>query len=114
MQFSEATNHFFESNKSAWQEASPGLKRQVIGFNDALMTVKVYFKQGAVGELHHHTHMQTSYIASGKFNITINGKSKILAQGDGFYLPPNVIHGAVCLEEGLLIDSFSPCREDFL
>ena len=27
---------------------------------------------------------------------------------------PNVVHGAVCLEEGILLDFFSPMREDFL
>ena len=30
------------------------------------------------------------------------------------YIPTNVIHGAVCLEAGVLIDTFSPVREDFL
>jgi quercetin dioxygenase-like cupin family protein len=34
--------------------------------------------------------------------------------GDAFYIPPNVIHGAVCLEAGVLIDVFSPMREDFI
>ena len=51
---------------------------------------------------------------SGQFEIEINGSKKILTAGDAFYVPPNVMHGAVCLEAGTLIDVFSPMREDFI
>ena len=39
---------------------------------------------------------------------------KVLKAGDGFYVPPNLEHGALCLEEGELIDVFSPIRADFM
>lgn len=107
-------NKFLYQNKLDWEDAAPGIKRQVLGFDQSIMTVKARFIAGAVGELHHHPHAQTCYVASGKFRITIGETSKELAEGDGFYVPPNVLHGAVCLEAGLLIDSFSPYREDFL
>ncbi|NNC56693.1 MAG: cupin domain-containing protein, partial [Woeseiaceae bacterium] len=70
--------------------------------------------KGAVGEVHAHTHAQVAYVVSGKFEVFISGKKKILGPGDGFYIQPNVDHGAVCLEPGVLIDVFSPVREDFL
>ncbi|NNF66387.1 MAG: cupin domain-containing protein, partial [Gammaproteobacteria bacterium] len=54
-----------------------------------------------------------AYVASGKFEVFIDGKKKILGPGDGFYIEPNTDHGAVCLEPGVLIDVFSPTREDF-
>jgi quercetin dioxygenase-like cupin family protein len=53
-------------------------------------------------------------VVSGKFEVMINGEKKILEAGDGFYIEPDVPHGAVCLEEGILIDTFSPMRQDFL
>jgi quercetin dioxygenase-like cupin family protein len=37
----------------------------------------------------------------------------VLKAGDVFHVPSNVIHGAVCLEKGVLVDVFSPMREDF-
>ena len=72
------------------------------------------FKKGAVGNLHQHFHEQCTYIISGKFEFNINGVKKILGAGDSTYKEPNVIHGAVCLEEGSLIDIFTPERKDFL
>jgi quercetin dioxygenase-like cupin family protein len=46
--------------------------------------------------------------------VHIDDEKRILETGDGFFIPPNLIHGAVCLEEGELVDVFSPVREDFL
>ena len=46
--------------------------------------------------------------------LDIDGEKKIIEGGDGVYIEPNLLHSAVCLEEGMLIDTFSPVREDFL
>lgn len=78
------------------------------------MIVKVKFDKGAVGTQHTHPHSQATYVASGKFELSIGGVKKILEAGDGYYVAPDEIHGCVCLEPGILIDTFSPYREDFL
>ncbi|MDB5013483.1 MAG: Cupin 2 conserved barrel domain protein [Daejeonella sp.] len=96
------------------KEVALGVTRQILGYDASIMTVKVVFKKGSIGELHHHPHTQTSYIASGSFDVSIDGESQILSAGDSFYVAPDLVHGVVCMEEGILIDSFSPCREDFL
>ena len=51
---------------------------------------------------------------SGEFDVTIDGVQKRLCAGDGFYVHPHLDHGAVCLKAGVLLDVFSPVREDFL
>nr|WP_290937823.1 cupin domain-containing protein [Haliscomenobacter sp.] len=76
--------------------------------------VKVSFDTGGIGALHHHHHTQISYVAQGVFEISIGGTKKTLRQGDGYYIPPNEIHGARCLEAGELVDVFTPIREDFI
>ena len=81
---------------------------------DRIMLVKVKFEKGAVGSVHEHHHIQVSYVESGAFEMTIGDEMKILKAGDGFYVLPHVFHGSVCIEPGVLIDVFSPHREDFL
>lgn len=105
---------FFKEAEAEWEFAGEGISRQITGYNTQLMVVKVKFEIGAVGYLHDHLHSQGSLIASGIFKITIDGKSEILGAGDGFFVPPYANHGAECLEAGILIDVFSPVREDFL
>jgi quercetin dioxygenase-like cupin family protein len=80
----------------------------------ANMMVKVNFEKGAVGSPHQHFHTQATYCVSGKFEFTINGEKQIVEAGDGIYIEPNLLHSALCLEAGILIDVFSPVREDFL
>jgi quercetin dioxygenase-like cupin family protein len=97
-----------------WEDAGPGIKRQVFGYDNRIMLVKVKFEKDAVGAVHQHHHSQVSYVESGTFELTIGDDKKILRTGDGFFVPSNVLHGSVCLEPGVLIDVFSPQREDFL
>lgn len=97
-----------------WENPGPGIKRQIMGYDGQLMMVKVVFEEGAVGTMHEHYHSQATYVASGKFELTIGEEKRILEAGDGYYVAPDVLHGCVCLEAGILIDTFSPMRADFL
>jgi quercetin dioxygenase-like cupin family protein len=105
---------FVEDETTSWEPVAPGMKKKIMGYNENLMMVKVAFEKGAIGAIHKHYHTQVSHIESGKFEVEINGIKKELSAGDGFYVPPNTLHGVVCLEAGMLIDAFSPMREDFL
>lgn len=101
-------------NEMVWEAAGSGVKRQIMGYNNDLMMVKVTFKKGAIGLAHTHPHTQVTYVASGIFEFTNNGESSIVKAGDGVYIKPNASHGCICLEEGSLIDTFNPMREDFI
>ena len=109
----ETAKVFIENAEIPWQQMDELVRRKIMSFDDRLMLVKVEFQAGGVGSLHQHPHTQITHIESGVFEVEINGEKKILNAGDGFYIPPNVLHGAVCIEAGVLIDVFSPMREDF-
>ena len=76
--------------------------------------VKDFFEKGAQGNMHSHVHEQITYIAEGKFLFTIDGETREVCKGDSVYMPSGAEHGVTCLEEGRLVDVFSPIREDFL
>jgi len=102
------------SDKIPIEQVAEGVRRQILGYESNLMLVKIYFDKGAIGAPHSHPHQQISYVLKGKFEVEIADKKKNLKEGDSFIVPGDEIHGVVCLEEGILIDSFSPMREDFL
>jgi quercetin dioxygenase-like cupin family protein len=102
------------ATKIPWEDLGNGIQRQLFGYDETIMMVKVKFKKGAVGDVHSHPHAQVSYVESGAFEMTIGDDKKVIKTGDGFYVHPNILHGTVCLEPGILIDVFSPQREDFL
>ncbi|MFZ5825831.1 MAG: cupin domain-containing protein [Bacillota bacterium] len=91
-----------------------GLTRKMMSYGGSLMMTKVQFAPGAIGAAHSHPHEQVSYVARGRFQVTIAGETQVLVAGDSFYVPSDAVHGVVALEEGELIDIFTPQREDFL
>ncbi|MEO9802624.1 MAG: cupin domain-containing protein [Reichenbachiella sp.] len=97
-----------------WEELGGGVSRKMLGYDNQIMMVLVKFEKAALGSPHSHFHTQTTYCVEGKFEFEIDGEKQILSAGDGVYIEPNLLHSAVCLEEGMLIDTFSPVREDFL
>lgn len=105
---------FVTTNDVPWDTIGPGLTRQVLGYGPDLMLVRVEFEKGAVGVMHHHPHRQVSYVVAGAFEVTVNGEKRVLKAGDCFYVGADLVHGAVALEKGTLVDVFTPAREDFL
>ena len=107
-------NTLIEDTSIEWIDLGGGIKRKVMAHDSNMMIVKVAFESGGIGALHSHPHTQASYVVSGVFDITIDGKTQTLKGGDVYFVPSDLLHGAVCLEAGVLIDVFHPLREDFL
>jgi len=105
---------FLHLAEAPWTAAGAGIQRQVMGYDPTVMLVKVKFEKGAVSDKHAHPHSQTTCVVSGSFILDVDGEQQVLSAGDGFYIPPGALHGVSCLEAGVLLDAFSPYREDFL
>lgn len=97
-----------------WEDLGGGVSRKMLGYDNQIMMVLVKFEKGALGTPHSHFHTQATYCVSGKFEFEIDGVKQMVSGGDGVYIEPNLLHSAVCHEAGILIDTFSPVREDFL
>jgi quercetin dioxygenase-like cupin family protein len=95
-------------------ELDNGSTRQVLSDSPELMMVSFRFPQGAAGAPHSHPHVQATYVAAGRFRFTVAGEDFEVGPGDSFVIPPNAVHGCVCLQEGQLVDCFTPRRDDFL
>jgi len=108
-----ATKHV-KSSDVLVENIQEGLDRQILGYTKDLMLVRVEFKKGAEGYVHEHPHEQVTYVESGSFEVNLGGEKKILIGGDAYVIESGIEHGAICLEDGVLIDTFSPMREDFL
>jgi len=108
------TKGFFIDSESEWEPVAEGLTRKITGHDGKIMLVKAKFETGAIGQMHKHYHSQVTYVESGEFEMTIGDEVRTLKGGDSFYILPHVMHGCVCTKPGVLIDVFSPAREDFL
>ncbi len=89
--------------------------RQVLADHPDIMVVAFRFAAiGAVGLMHDHRHVQSTYVESGRFRFNLGGVEQEYGPGDSFVIPSGQRHGCVCLEPGTLVDCFTPRRDDFL
>ena len=104
------------SNKSITPtQLEEKLSRKILGTGGSLMMAEVTFKKGGVGEVHaHEGHEQVSYIVKGSFEVVVGAETKTVTAGDSFYAGLGVLHGVVALEDSVILDEFTPIREDFL
>lgn len=91
-----------------------GVTRKVLAHLPEEMIVEVTFETGAIGQLHTHPHTQCTYVRDGEFLFTVCGKDFPVRAGDTLAFASGEAHGCVCKQAGVLIDVFTPMREDFL
>ena len=91
-----------------------GVTRRVLADSPDLMVVSFTFEAGAEGKLHSHPHVQSTFVASGRFEFYRGDETHHLQAGDSLVIPGGIQHGCRCLGSGELIDNFTPRRDDFL
>jgi len=105
---------FVRHDECPLEDLGGGVSRRVLAHQGALMQVEVHFEEGGVGPLHSHPHEQLTYVLAGEFEFTIGGETRTVVAGDTLYKASGVVHGCVCRRKGVLLDTFTPQREDFL
>ena len=107
------------SNLMNWEnvrveQLPDGVERQMI-VGENLMICRVKFPPGVVAAAHAHPHEQMTIVEKGRARFLVGDEERIVEPGDVVHIPQNARHGATMLdEEVVLIDIFSPIREDFL
>ena len=95
-------------------EPEAGLKRRVLAYNEKLFLAEHAMVKGWAGTVHSHPHDQIVYVVHGHLKVTCQGETFEIRTGDTFVVRGGVEHGASALEESLVIDVFTPWREDYI
>jgi quercetin dioxygenase-like cupin family protein len=94
-------------------EMVPGVWRRTLSWGERLMVVQTTLEEGAVVPAHRHPHEQITYVIEGELSMQVEGQSRVLQAGDSLLFPANLEHGATAVKRTLVIDTFSPPREDY-
>lgn len=92
-----------------------GAERRVLSYGGGLMLVQFSFKAGVASLEHSHPHEQIGYVVSGEIEVIVDGSEpRRLTSGGSYYVPSNVRHYIRTFAPTVLVDAFTPVREDFL
>ena len=82
-----------------------GVERKILAYTDELMCVENHRCQRA---RHDDEHQHRS------FEFEIDGVRRVIKPGDALLKRNDIEHGCVCLEDGILLDIFTPMRQEFV
>jgi quercetin dioxygenase-like cupin family protein len=103
----------YDWNKLEQEQLNPRVARKVI--HGANMTIaRLEIRKGAVVPAHSHVHEQIATVEKGAMKFLIEGREQIVGAGQSIAIPPHVPHGVEALEDSLVVDVFSPAREDWI
>ncbi len=95
------------------EAVNPLFDRQFV-VGDQVMVARIVMRKGCVVPEHSHHNEQISQILSGTLRFLVEGKQIDLNAGEFLFIPPNVPHSAVALEDTVAIDTFNPPRQDWI
>jgi quercetin dioxygenase-like cupin family protein len=105
---------FFKLEDSTPESLFGTLTKRLTAYGGKLMTVQVHIPAEATAPAHSHPHEQVTYVVSGRVSYRIGDETKELGAGDSTYVPPDTEHEVTAKEDTLVVDVFTPQREDFL
>ena len=101
-------------NENPWIDICPGIKRQTITTGSTMYQMRAELAAGSVLPVHSHPQEQIAHVLSGRVLFKVDGKPIEVGPGESTYFASNQPHGAETLEAAIVIDTFSPPRDDYL
>lgn len=108
-----ATNAHVASAERLQVQPLPGVWRRTMTTTPGLMLCEFTLEKGSTVPTHSHRHEQIGYVISGRVRMTIAGVARDLVPGDAYAIPGDVPHSADALERSVVVDVFTPQREDY-
>jgi quercetin dioxygenase-like cupin family protein len=105
---------FSKHTDSGYSPALPGVQMKTLCHGGRTLMTEFVLDSGSQLPLHSHPYEQTGYLVRGWLSLLIDGQKHDVSPGDSWCIPPDVEHGATCIEDSVAVEVFSPVREDYL
>jgi quercetin dioxygenase-like cupin family protein len=112
--FRKEIEMFYKKDDSGYKTPLPGVRFKSLVYGQNTHLCEFHLEKGRTIPMHKHPHEQTGYLVSGRMTFTIEGKQWDARPGDSWSISGNLEHGVEVLEEAVVIEVFSPVREDYL
>jgi quercetin dioxygenase-like cupin family protein len=105
---------FCKKETGKYRQLLDGVHLKTLAHGEKTLMGKFKLTKGARIPDHHHSHEQTGTIISGKLRFIIGDEVFGAETGDSWSIPGGIQHSVEVLENSVVIEVFSPVREDYL
>ena len=102
----------YDWNSLPAEQLNPLITRRAVHTQN-LTIARLEIRKDAVVPEHQHVHEQVATVERGALQFSIGGKEIVLRGGQSLAIPSNVPHKVVALEDTVVVDVFSPARDDW-
>ncbi len=95
-------------------EMAAGVMRRTLGHGEEMLLAEFTVAAGSEVPIHSHPHAQVGYVVHGRMQMSVGDKTQSFKSGDSYYIPGDVTHSAIMLEDSVVVDVFCPPRRDYL
>ncbi|HPR42669.1 MAG TPA: cupin domain-containing protein [Candidatus Methanofastidiosa archaeon] len=105
---------FKKEDELRTKELLKGISMELLCHGDKALMARFLLRGGHELPMHSHPYEQVGYMVSGHMVLVIDGTDHDVLEGDSWCIPQDVEHGAHILEDSLVVEVFSPPRDDYL
>ncbi len=105
---------FTTADTEGYRELLEGVKMRTLVHGDRTLLAEFKLDKGASIPTHRHPYEQTGYLVAGSLRFVVEGTTTVARPGDSWNLAEDVEHSADVLEDSVVVEVFSPVREDYL
>jgi len=105
---------FGKHSDAGFHETLPGNRIKTLCYGAHTLLVEVRLDREAQLPEHKHPYEQTGYLVSGHIRMHIAGRVRELDPGDSGCIPMEVLHKVDVLQDAVVVEAFSPTREEYV
>jgi quercetin dioxygenase-like cupin family protein len=105
---------FYRQNTGEYRQLLEGVQLKTVVHGERTLMGKFKLQQGAEIPPHSHPHEQAGVLISGKLRFRIGDQTIEAQAGDCWCIPGDVPHSVAVLADAVVVEVFSPVREDYL
>ncbi len=105
---------FYKKNNQGYTQVLPGIRIKTLVHGERTLLTEVHMDAGSVLPDHAHPHEQTGTLVSGRMRLIVGDEILDAHPGDSWCVPGNAKHRAEILEDTVVVEVFSPVREEYL
>jgi quercetin dioxygenase-like cupin family protein len=103
----------YEWNSIEDEPLNPRMTRRALHTGN-LTIARLRLQKDAIVPEHSHHHEQVSMVEQGSLKFRIGGREMTVSAGQALAIGPDESHAVEALEDTMVIDVFSPAREDWI
>jgi quercetin dioxygenase-like cupin family protein len=103
---------FNKNSSHDYRSTIKGIKQKTLVYGKNTLMSELRMLRGTRIPTHKHASEQTGYLVSGRTRLFIDDHVYTCNPGDSWCIPGDAEHGTYAIKDSVLIEIFSPVRED--